>query len=256
MIDNLIKILQIKFGISEMVTIYSLAALVYGLIYRYGYFSALDIPWYIYSLSFNYIIMSTIGVFIACLMGIGTGLFCLERPKLKICILFFSFLFFISIFLEAFSSFLYDAFDIDFDLLDEILVEIIVTYPEITPLFIIGFIGVIFGTKIIENKKNLPIVLGGLVVYVFSCGWVAAVNDWEFPKYNLNEVSIVNKDLDTTKKYYLLDRNSQSVLVMEKDIQSGYQFLANTDRKYFLLKAEEVKEIRQNTLDISSIENF
>lgn len=71
--------LPLNTSLLELATVSFFIAIGYSILYKYSFYSELGIEWYVYSLSPNFIILSSVKMLFSLLLGVFVGLFCLRN---------------------------------------------------------------------------------------------------------------------------------------------------------------------------------
>ena len=194
----------------------------YGIIYKYGYFSELGIPWYIYSLSVNHIVLSTLHFFIVFLFGLFVGM-CAKSSK-KIFIMSAVMIgFYFSLFLintVATMTGMVDEFSIDgnnkLDIFLHEINNIYILFPNHTFMLILGIMICFYAENFSQNRISLALVLGMSICCVSFLGASHAKHDfWEADQV-FNTVILQSEHSRDNELYFLVDSNDQTALILAK----------------------------------------
>lgn len=235
-----------EWGISEALSMATLLAVAYGVIYKYGYFSGLGIPWYIYSLSVNYIILSTLHFFIVFLLGLFLGQ-CAKQNKTIFILTAVTIGFYLSLFLVstlATMTGMMDEFSINVDNKLEVFLHHInnmyILFPNYTFMLIWGSVLCFYAENFSKSKISLALVLGLSVCCISFLGTSHAKHDFWQAEQVFNAVILQPEQSKDNELYFLLDANDQTALVLAKEDMAKY---SHSEMRFRFINTTDIERI-------------
>ena len=218
--------LGIDLGFSEYVSILTILSLSIGLTYKYGYFTGLGVPWYLYTLSINYILLSTLIVVIALAFGGVSGYFS-KVNKLFFTLSSCAILTYIGSFLItvlAYKMMWIDQFSTSGSLFETTLnqiQDIYLSFSSYSTMYILGFVVIFYSKHLFNDLKKAFIVLCFALIFSAFVGYTNAQNDLIHPEERFNQVIMSQSeapkegDVETTdENYFLVESNEQYALIL------------------------------------------